>query len=170
MAAKIAALRTRPTSAYMVRSTGFAMVWWALTGGDLTSFAFGLPASLLAAMISLRLLPPEGTRVRLRPLLTFVPFFFTQSLRGGWDVARRVYHPALPLAPALFHYDVTAMGRAERMAFILMINLLPGTLAARLDDDDLCIHALDERLPIMASLERLEARLAPIFSREPRGD
>lgn len=168
--ARSAALRMRTTSAFALRAAGLAAAWWALSGGDPASFAFGLPAALLAAAVSLRLRPPGGPAVRAGPLLAFLPFFIAQSLRGGWDVARRVYDPAMPLAPALFHYDVAAMPHAERMAFILMINLLPGTLAARLDGDDLCIHALDRRMPIADSLRRLDARLAPIFSRPPRAD
>jgi multicomponent Na+:H+ antiporter subunit E len=45
-----------------------------------------------------------------------------------------------------------------------VVSLLPGTLSVELEQDDLLLHALDIRLPVDRELERLEIRVADVFS------
>lgn len=149
----------------LVRALLLAVVWWAVSEGSAGAWTVGLPVVALAAAASLALAPDPLPRPRLLPLLAFLPFFVRRSIAGGVDVARRAFDPALPLAPALVRVPVEGMGPAERIAFALVVSLLPGTLSARLEGDRLRVHVLDEGLPVQAELLELEARLAPVFGR-----
>jgi multicomponent Na+:H+ antiporter subunit E len=151
----------------LVRALALALVWYALTDGVPSSWAIGVPVVLIAALASLGLAPEPLPRLRLIPLLAFVPFFIVQSVRGGADVAWRALRPAMPLAPGFTTFPLTAMAPAERIAFALIVSLLPGTLSARLEADELRVHVLDARLPIEESLARLSDRLARVFGRRP---
>jgi multicomponent Na+:H+ antiporter subunit E len=149
----------------LVRGLALALVWHALTDGSASSWAIGAPVVLAAAAASLALAPQPFPRLRLLPLLAFVPFFVVQSVRGGADVAWRALRPAMPLSPAFTTFSLTPMSPGERIAFALIVSLLPGTLSARLEADELRVHVLDEGLSNDRSLARLSARLAPVFGR-----
>lgn len=151
----------------LARAVALALVWYALTDGVASSWAIGAPVVLAATAASLALAPQPFPRLRLLPLLAFVPFFVVQSVRGGADVAWRALRPAMPLAPGFTTFPLATMAPAERIAFALIVSLLPGTLSARLEADELRVHVLDARMPIEESLARLSARLGPVFGRRP---
>lgn len=149
------------------RAAILGFVWWAVSEGAPASWTVGGGAVLLATIVSLWLTPAALPRPRLLPLLLFVPYFLRESIAGGSDVARRAYAPGLPLTPGITSYPVAAMGGAERVTFALVVNLLPGTLAAQLDGPVLHLHVLDTAMPVAENLAGLEARLAPVFGRMP---
>ncbi|WP_246129731.1 Na+/H+ antiporter subunit E [Verticiella sediminum] len=157
--------------ALLWRSAGFGTIWWAMTEGAAGTLGFGLLASAAAASASVALLPPPWPRPRLMALLRFVPFFLRQSIAGGADVVRRACAPRVPTAPALVAYPVAGMGATERVVFTLVVNLIPGTLSARLEDERLILHVIDRHLPVHAALQQLEERVAAVFGRAAgRGD
>lgn len=157
---------TRPDAgALVIRTATFALIWWAISAGELKSLYFGLPAAVLAALLSLSLSPPPWPRVRVLALLAFVPYFVKYSFLGGADVARRAFLRRMPLAPGFISYPVGRMGRIERKLFALAVNLMPGTLAVRLDSDMLCVHAVDTTQDVHASLDLLETRIASLLGR-----
>jgi len=49
----------------------------------------------------------------------------------------------------------------------LLVSLMPGTLAARLEGGRLTLHALDTRLPIASEVRRLEALVAALYASAP---
>src|SRR5690606_13691883 len=120
----------------LTRSLAFGLAWWAITEGAPGALGFGVAACVLAAAASLVLLPPPWPSVRPWPLLRFVPYFARQSVAGGGDVVRRAATAGVPpVRPAILEYPVAHMGRFERAAFALTVNLIPGTLSIRLQDD-----------------------------------
>lgn len=153
----------------LTRSLAFGLAWWAITEGAPGTFGFGAAASVLAAAASLALLPPPWPGVRLWPLLRFLPYFAQQSFAGGLDVVRRAASPGVPVRPAILEYPVGHMGGLERAAFALTVNLVPGTLSIRLQDECLRLHAIDASQPVRESLAQLDARLGEIFGRGTRG-
>lgn len=155
--------------AFLRRAAVFALIWLIVTGGTLSSLPFGLAGALLAASASMALAPQSLPRLQPAALAAFVPYFLKESLRGGSDVVRRAFHPQMPISPAMMQYDVSAMGRAERVAFALAVNLLPGTLAVRLEGGTLRLHAIDVAMPVKATLSDLDAHIAAIFGRKAAG-
>lgn len=151
----------------LMRGPVFAALWWVLSEGAAASWGIGAIAVGLATAASLVLVPDALPRLKVLPLLRFIPFFIARSVQGGIDVTRRAFQPVPPLAPAFVSYSVTGMSPAERVVFTMICGLIPGTLAARLDGEMLRLHVLDETMPVMKEFTDVEARLAPIFGRAP---
>lgn len=156
-----------PTGALLVRGLGrggaFALLWWVLTDGDHGSWVIGVPTVVAATVASLRLMPGKLRRWRLAGMMRFFPFFFWQSVRGSIDVAVRALHPHLPLAPAVVQYRLRLPDDLARVFLVNTVSLLPGSLSAELQGDHLTVHVLDGSLPMGATLQSLEARVAGMF-------
>lgn len=142
-----------------------ALVWIVLTAGNPSAIAVGVPVVAGAALANALLLPrlPWSPRAIAR----FALYFLIQSLKGGFDVARRAFDPQLPLEPGVIAYRLRIDGELPRVALTNTISLLPGTLGADMDETHLYIHALDTRRDIIAGVVRAEERIADLFGLEP---
>ena len=100
--------------------------------------------------------------------MRFWLFFLVESWRGGLDVARRAFHRRLPLDPGIVKHRNRTPVPVARVSLANMISLLPGTLAADLDERYLYVHALDAGKEVRESLELAEMRVADLFSLELR--
>ncbi|NGX15123.1 Na+/H+ antiporter subunit E [Wenzhouxiangella sp. XN24] len=139
----------------------FAVLWWILAEGAVDSLAVGVPFVLLGAWLSLVL---WGARsFSLRGLARFLPWFAYQSLAGATDVAMRAFRPAMPLHPGLVHCRLRLPTDGSRIALADVVSMLPGTLSADLDGEELVIHALDTRRDMQAMVTDLEPRIAALF-------
>lgn len=145
-----------------LRAALLGIFWWALTGGDRSSWWFGAAVVAVATVASLAL-SHAGPPVRARGLVSFISFFLWQSLRGGLDVAARALDPRLPLAPAFVTYRLRLPAGTARTLMIGIVGLLPGTLSADVTDDHLQVHALTAGPAIEESLQRLEEVIAGLF-------
>lgn len=138
-------------------------LWWALTGGDASSWALGIPAVILAGFAVLA--SPAPFQYVPRPLgaLRFLGFFLVQSFKAGVDVAYRAFSPGMPLNPGFVPFDTGLPRGAPRTVFMAVIGLLPGTLTVRPEGPRLFIHVLDTTMPIHQSLSALERRVAGLY-------
>ncbi|MFN3987569.1 MAG: Na+/H+ antiporter subunit E [Rhodocyclaceae bacterium] len=162
---------TLPMRAFLARGALLAGLWWVLAG-EAEGVGIGLAAALLAAWASLRVAPPARHALRIAALPRFVLFFLLQSLHAGWDVARRTLAPGLPLHPGLIRVPLALPAGAPTWWLMLIVSLLPGTLATRLDGRVLELHVLDD-LPaspdsdpepaVVAEVRDAEARIAALF-------
>jgi multicomponent Na+:H+ antiporter subunit E len=158
----------RVRASWLLRLSGqllvFAALWMILTGGELPVAA--LPAGILAltAAIALAANPSGATPLHLRGALRFVPFFLGRSIAGGFDVALRAYAPGRPLAPELTTFRTRLpAGSSSTVFFVDLINLVPGTLCAEVDGQQLTLHVVDRRGRFVADLRHLEAHVAALF-------
>ena len=141
------------------------VLWWLITGGDVAhSWVIGAPVVLLAAWLSRTLWvdPP----LSLAGLARFIPWFAYQSLAGAIDVANRALRPAMPLHPGLVRNHVRLPPGVCRVSLANVISMLPGTLSAELDGEDVVIHALDTRQDLHEMVIDLELRIAAVFGLE----
>jgi multicomponent Na+:H+ antiporter subunit E len=125
------------------------------------NLAVGVLASLAAAWVSLRLLPPARGRVRLGLLLALLPRFLRQSVVAGFDVARRAFAPGLDLEPGFVDYRTQLPPGHGRSAFELIASLMPGSVPSDEGPQHIEFHCLDTRQPVaeqMAAEERAYAR------------
>lgn len=152
------------------RAAFFAALWWLLNGGDARSWVVGGPVALAAAVLSARLQPERLWRWRLAGVLPMAWFFLRESVRGGFDVARRALRPGLPLKPGVLCFRTRLPGGSARLLFAALISLLPGTLVIGLEDDALQVHALDCGPGAETELRALEQRVAALFGVELRAD
>ena len=139
----------------------FGAIWWVLTGGVADSWLVGAPIVVLAAWMSRTLWadPP----LSLRGIARFIPFFARQSLAGATDVAMRALLPSMPLHPGIVRHRLRLPRGVTRVSLANVVSMLPGTLSADLDGEELVIHALDTRQDLHAMVIDLEPRIAAVF-------
>ncbi len=143
------------------------VIWWILTDGT-GAWWFGLPLATVATVTSVWLTPPARYRLRLTRIPGFALYFLQQSLLAGWDVARRIVAPRMPLNPEILRLPLILPSGAPTWWLMLTITLLPGTLSVRLHTDRVLeVHCLDADAGIAASVRRTERQLAELFGLPP---
>ena len=145
----------------LFRMLFFSLIWIALANGDTASLWIGIPAILFALTISITLIPP--TTLVWYELFRFAAYFLTRSLIGGIDVARRAFHPALPIKPDIVEYPVRLPPGFARIVMVNTVNLLPGTLVANLNNKTMKVHILDRQQDFRLELETVEEHVARLF-------
>jgi multicomponent Na+:H+ antiporter subunit E len=128
----------------------------------------GVLASLAAAWVSLKLLPPQRGRVRLGRLLLLLPRFLWQSLVAGFDVARRAFALRLDLQPGFVDYPTQLPPGSARSGFELIASLMPGSVPSDEGPRHIEFHVLDQRQPVAEQLAAEERAYAPALQAEPR--
>jgi multicomponent Na+:H+ antiporter subunit E len=95
-------------------------------------------------------------------LLKFLPFFAWQSLKGGYQTASLALSSRA--APADFIEFETFLGsRREKILFMHIISLMPGSLTANINGQIIRIHILDINEYSEDGLRDCEQRLSRIF-------
>lgn len=141
----------------------FALLWWVLTEGEVSSWWIGVPVVIASTLASWLLRAAPAWSCRPVGLGRFVAAFLWQSFRGGLDVAFRALHPHRPLAPDLKIYTLRLPAGPARVFLANTLSLLPGTLSADIRDERLTVHALDGNLPVLESCQVLELLVADLF-------
>jgi multicomponent Na+:H+ antiporter subunit E len=137
----------------LARAAGFLGFWLILSEFSAVDLLVGVLAALLAAAVSLRLLPPGPWTVRPVLLAGLAGRFLQQSIRAGIDVAWRALDPRLPLRPSFVNYRPQLPPGRARNAFLTMMSLLPGTLPCGPDEEGgLAVHCLDVSQPVVEQL------------------
>lgn len=153
--------------AFLFRLGILLVIWWALTDGG-GGWWFGFPLATVAAVTSVWLTPAARYHLRLARIPVFALYFLQQSLLAGWDVARRIVAPRMPLNPDILRLPLILPPGAPTWWLMLTISLLPGTLSVRLHTDRVLeVHCLDADAGIAASVRRTERQLAELFGLPP---
>jgi multicomponent Na+:H+ antiporter subunit E len=150
---------TRLLRAACVRTLLFTLLWLALTDGDTGSAWLAAIAIITGVASSLALVPPTISRWNLLGLPAFVWFFLRQSVLGGIDVARRALDPRRQVQPSFIEYETRLPHLGQVILLANMASLLPGSVAARVSEDEILVHVLDEDMPTGETLAELERRL-----------
>lgn len=148
-----------------IRTALLLLAWWALTEGDPDGTVFGLIASLLVALLSLRFFPAPSPRPRLFAALAFSGYFVLRSVAAGVDVARRLLSPHLPIKPGYVTYTTSLPAGSPRWLLANTLSLLPGTLSVTLRGCELELHCLDTDTSVREDVARTELRIARMFPR-----
>lgn len=157
----VSILRGTPVSRLSLAA--WVVIWLAWTGAEAASWIVGLPM-LAAAMVFLGLLESSAVRVRAGGLPRLAGFFLFESLRGGWDVARRALSRDMGLRPDLQDYDTVLNEGPARVFLINCISLMPGTATVEREEGHLKLHVLDGQIDCVGEVRRLESRVAEIFA------
>jgi multicomponent Na+:H+ antiporter subunit E len=148
--------------AFGFRFALLALLWWALTEAS-GGWYFGLPVAALGTAVSLWLTPPARHTLHVHRIPVFTVYFMLQSLRAGWDVARRTLSPQLPLRPGFVRLQLRLPAGAPTWWLMITLSLLPGTLSVCLDRRALELHCLDTHLDVVRDVRAAEAQLAALF-------
>lgn len=146
---------------FLIRTAVFLAVWLAVAGAAPADLAVGAAAAVMAALASLRLLPPAAHRSRPGSWIRLGLRVMLQSMTSGFDIARRAFHPALPLRPGMLRHELRLPPGPARGAFGTLASLVPGMLPAGTDGaGTLMVHCLDTDQPAATALAADEALLA----------
>ena len=157
-------MRPRSNALQMLIVPGLlAALWWLLSGGALSSWLIGVPVVLAASWSLQRLRSAHAGSISMTGLLRFLPLFLWESLRGGIDVVMRTLVPRMRIRPGLVVYSTRLQSEAARVFFINSVSLLPGTLAADFNGNQLTIHMLDDSIDPEDELRRLEQAVLRIY-------
>jgi multicomponent Na+:H+ antiporter subunit E len=147
----------------VIRLAVFAGLWWLMVNGRADAWLVGLPAVALATLASVRLSGRAVRRFSPAGLAGFLVLFVRESFAGGLDVARRTLGMRLHIQPGFRRFRLHLRDPAARVLLVNCISLLPGTLAADLEDDHVELHLLDTREHPEPQLLRLEQAIARLF-------
>ena len=147
----------------LVGTMVYGLLWVVLSGFENpSSWIIGVPAVMAANWAHSRL-SPSRKALSVRGILRLLPFFIRESFRGGIDVARRVIGRTLNVEPGVFDYQLRLTAPFERVFFVALVSLLPGTLSADMQGNEMRIHTLDLRVDVTSELDRLERLVAACF-------
>lgn len=142
------------------------VVWVLLTAGNLASWIIGLPFIIIAILLQPSketLSAKSSPLVNIIALLQFCYFFIVESFRGGIDVSRRVLARKPQTKPVFYNYSMQLKLPHAQQIFISSISLLPGTLCADVNMNQLQIHVLDQQADTTSGIKRLELLVGKIF-------
>ncbi len=148
------------------RTLLFGVVWWVLVDGDMASWPIGAPVIAIAVVVSAMTAGQYSSHWRFSDVPRFFLYFVWKSLVGAIDVARRAFHPRLPLEPVLREYRLRLPDGRGTVFFANIVSLLPGTLSAELKSERLVVHVLDGRGPYLHELGALEERIAHLYGQD----
>jgi multicomponent Na+:H+ antiporter subunit E len=122
-------------------------VFWVLLSGMFTPFllAAGLGTALATALLARRMeiADREGLPLDLTlAAVTYWPWLVKEILKSGWQVARIVLDPRLPVSPTLVRFKPSQRSTLGLVTHANSITLTPGTVTVEADHDEFLVHAL----------------------------
>lgn len=124
--------------------------FWLILSGMFTPFlvASGFACALAVTLLVRRmdLIDHEGHPVHLawHALLSYWPWLVWEMMKSGWDVTRRILHPALPISPALVAFTPSQKSDIGLVIHANSITLTPGTIAIEVGPQRFLVHALTQ--------------------------
>ncbi len=125
-------------------------LFWLILSGHFSPhlLILGALSALLVAWLLRRMDQVDKTPVSLHPSLALVGFgawLFWHLIRSNIEVARIIWHPALPVDPVWTRLPVRVSTQMQRTLYANSITLTPGTLTADVQEDHFLVHTLCER-------------------------
>lgn len=164
-----AATPNRKTAvALALRAAAYFAFWVVLAGTGIKDLAAGLVTALIAAWISLKLIPAGEMTLRPGRALALFLRFLWQSMVAGVTVARIALTPVMPLRPGMVAYRTRLPPGNRRDLFMTYASLLPGTLptGSAGEADVIAVHALDCGQPVAQSLAAEEVRISAALAEQ----
>ena len=107
---------------------------------------FGLMSCAFVVVIALRmdLVDRESRPLHLLfgRVLSYWPWLMAEIVRANVDVVRRILDPRLPISPTVLWVKASQHTDIGRVTYANSITITPGTLAMKLQEDEILVHAL----------------------------
>jgi multicomponent Na+:H+ antiporter subunit E len=122
-------------------------VFWVLLSGFFTPFLVisGAASALAVALLARRMAVAdrEGHPIHLGPsAVLYWPWLAKEILRSGWNVARIILSPRLPIVPTLVRFRPSQRTAVGLVTHANSITLTPGTLSVEVTRDEFVVHGL----------------------------
>lgn len=148
---------------FLLRFAIFAAGWFVLLGGQkISDIGFVILFLLVTTVISIYSVPPGQWVISPLGVLRFFPYFLMMALRGGWDVARRVFFRNVPTDPEFVTIEHDQDSR-KTLILVWVISLLPGTASSIITKENIIVHVLDKKLPVIEEIKELKKRINNLF-------
>jgi multicomponent Na+:H+ antiporter subunit E len=162
----------------VLRGREFAFHWlilfafWVVLSGmfDAPHLLLGLLSTGAVALVSydMQLLRTavNGTRalhlasVSWSGLLLYSLWLLREIAVANWQVLRIVFHPALPIDPALVRFRTHLRSDLGQTVLANSITLTPGTITVEVSESDFLVHALVAGEPVVVGISEIEAQVA----------
>lgn len=155
--------RSRLLKCFLLRLFLFAAGWMVLLGGEhLSDIWFVMLFLIATTAISIYTVPPGQWVLRPLAVVRFFPFFLVTALRGGWDVARRVFFRTVPIDPDFITIENFRDPR-KTLILVWIISLLPGTASTVINKETIMIHVLDKKQSVEKEIQKLKSRINEMF-------
>ena len=136
----------------MIHGVGLCLaliVGWLLLSGYFQILLLSLGAASVAfcvwIAVRMDLIDHEGVPLHITwASLRYVPWLLWEIIKANIDVAWRVVHPSLPIAPSLFDAPVGQKTDLGQVLYANSITLTPGTVSVDLDPGVIRVHALHD--------------------------
>lgn len=121
--------------------------FWVLLSGIYTPFLLlaGLGASIAVALLAgrMEIADQEGHPVHFtRAAFTYWPWLVKEIALSGWQVAKIILHPRLPISPRLVRFRPSQTSTVGLVTHANSITLTPGTITVEAGHDSFLVHAL----------------------------
>ena len=121
--------------------------FWLLLSGMYTPFlvlsGLGVAVAVAALAARMGLADPEGHPVQLILRAVFYwPWLLKEIFVSGWQVARIILDPRLPVSPALARFRPSQKTTVGLVTHANSITLTPGTITIEAGADEFLVHAL----------------------------
>jgi multicomponent Na+:H+ antiporter subunit E len=123
--------------------------FWVLLSGMFTPFllAAGAASAVAIALLSRRMeiADREGLPLHLTFAgLTYWPWLVKEILKSGWQVARIIVDPRLPVSPVLVRFKPSQHSTLGLVTHANSITLTPGTVTVEAEHGEFLVHALTQ--------------------------
>lgn len=131
----------------MIRLALPLFLFWIVLSGMFTPFllAAGAGAALAVAWLARRMevADREGQPLHLAlAAAAYWPWLVVEILKSGWQVAKIVLHPRLPVSPTLARFRPSQKSTVGLVTHANSITLTPGTVTVEAGHDEFLVHAL----------------------------
>ena len=126
----------------------FLFGFWIALSGHYTPMllAIGAASSLLCLALAarIRIVDQEGHPVALlKRALFYYPWLMKEIFKSGWNVARIILHPDLPVSPTMTTIRAGQKTTAGMAAYANSIMLTAGSIVAGVSGSEFIVHALE---------------------------
>lgn len=148
---------------FIVRFALFGAGWIILLGGHKPSEIWLVVLFISATtVISIYSMPPGKWVLHPLEFIRFFFYFILTAIRGGWDVARRVFLRIVPTDPdfiAIKHNQ----DPLKTLILAWVISLQPGTTSCVIKKKKIVIHLLDKNISVAEEIIELQNRIDKMF-------
>jgi multicomponent Na+:H+ antiporter subunit E len=133
--------------AQLAALTAVLFAFWVLMSGYFTAFllAAGVGCAIGVALLAgrMEIADREGLPVHLTvAAISYWPWLVKEILKSGWQVARIILHPRLPISPALVRFKPSQSSTVGLVTHANSITLTPGTVTVEADHGEFLVHAI----------------------------
>lgn len=128
-------------------ATVILFVFWLLLSGHYIPFLIGagILCSVLVVLACRRMgvMDDEGHPIHLTTrALTYWPWLLWEIAKAAWDVTKIVWHPRLPISPAMIRVTATQRTAVGIATYANSITLTPGTISVEVEGSEILVHAV----------------------------